>query len=129
MLFPSDITIITIAGGIVLAVIFYITAGIIRKNWAPSVDILLSMVANAMTLTTIGCFMLNIVSSAVRKAPMLNDTSEVAKLKLATAAHPIGISGNEAVVFFVFLYAGGMIMAAVWRGMMALPSKQQDKAG
>lgn len=128
MLNPSEITFWTIFGGCGLALVFYAISVRISGKWLTPMEVVLSHAANAMTLATIACFMVNLGVSVVSKSWIDDDTPPVienaadhktARLRPAVKAPAITLEGNEPTAFFAFLYAFGMIVAAVRRSIVA----------
>ena len=127
MLNPSDITFWTIFGGCGLALIFYGISVRISGKWLTPMEVVLSHAANAMTLATIACFMVNLGVSVVSKSWFDNDTPPVienaadpktSRLLPSVRSPTITLDGNEPTAFFAFLYAFGMIVAAVRRSIV-----------
>lgn len=73
-------------------------------------DVMLGLLANAMTLSTIGCFLFNLGAHV-----LYNIGASKASPKLAS----LNIEGNESAAFFALIYAFGMILAAVKRNIVA----------
>lgn len=115
MLTSNQIVFWTIFGGIVLALLFYVISARRCKTYLLPAETGLAFVANGMTLVTIGCFMLNLGVLVFHKS-FLALPNVPADATLAT----IRIDGNEATLFFVFLYSFIMIGAAVRRNVISL---------
>lgn len=82
-----------------------------------SMEILLGLAANAMTLATIGCFVYNLGYVVISKS-ISAQAVQIAEETTRSVANSLNIEGNEATAFFAFVYAFGMIAAAVRRNLV-----------
>lgn len=117
LLSAAAITKWAIFGGLGLATIFYVISVCLSRRLVMPMEVILGLVANAMTLVTIACFMLNLGVHVLSRTDV-----PMSGAKLAA----INVEGNEATAFFAFLYAFGMIAAAVRRNIISSCTRRAE---
>ena len=119
MLQPNSITIISIFGGAGLALITWVIAACSVRKPIWSGDVLFGIVANSMTLCTIGCFLYNLCYFVWNKSSAIDAFQPT---------QAINIEGNETTAFFALAYAFYMICAGTVRNLISVCEKAKPKA-
>lgn len=119
MLNSNWIVLLTLVGGLLGGVILCTYTGRRLNTFFVPGDIGLSLFANALTLSTIACFLYNILISVVGRAIWGIVASATAGQVNTHDAGMLTMDGNEITVFFAFSYAFVMICGATRRTILA----------